>query len=144
MAERENILELKDVVYSFHTYGGEVQAVRDVSFEVRKGEILGIVGESGCGKSTLGRTILKLLSPTDGQILYRGEDIAGYGKRQTKAMRRRMQMIFQDPYASLDPRMTVSEIIAEPIYINKTITDRHEIQKKVKTLMDTVGLDARL
>jgi len=141
---KEILLETQHLKKYFQTRKGLLHAVDDVSLQFVKGETVGIVGESGCGKSTLGRTILKLLSPTDGQILYRGEDIAGYGKRQTKAMRRRMQMIFQDPYASLDPRMTVSEIIAEPIYINKTITDRHEIQKKVKTLMDTVGLDARL
>ena len=141
---REVLLETKHLKKYFRTSRGNLHAVDDVSLQFYKGETLGVVGESGCGKSTLGRTILKLVEPTSGEILYKGTDIAGYGKAETKQMRRHLQMIFQDPYASLDPRMTVSEIIAEPIYINKTISNRQEIQKKVRELMDTVGLSARL
>ena len=141
---REVLLETKHLKKYFRTSRGNLHAVDDVSLQFYKGETLGVVGESGCGKSTLGRTILTLVEPTSGEILYKGTDIAGYGKAETKQMRRHLQMIFQDPYASLDPRMTVSEIIAEPIYINKTISNRQEIQKKVRELMDTVGLSARL
>ena len=104
-------------MYSFHTYGGEVKAVRDVSFEVRKGEILGIVGESGCGKSTMGRAILRLHEPTSGKVYFEGKDILGYNKKQLKDLRKDMQIIFQDPFASLNPRMTVSEAIIEPLLV---------------------------
>lgn len=141
---REVLVETKGLKKYFSTPSGLLHAVDDVNLQFIKGQTMGIVGESGCGKSTLGRVILKLLEPTAGEILYRGQDIAGYGKKEIRHMRRRMQMIFQDPYASLDPRMTVSEIIAEPIHINRTITDRGEIDSKVKKLMDTVGLSARL
>lgn len=141
---REVLLETKNLKKYFPTSRGLLHAVDDVSLQFYRGETLGVVGESGCGKSTLGRTILKLLEPTSGEILYKGENIAGYGKADTKRMRRHLQMIFQDPYASLDPRMTVSEIISEPIYINKTIADRREIEKRVHMLMDTVGLASRL
>lgn len=140
----EILLETKHLKKYFQTPRGLLHAVDDVDLQFRQGQTLGVVGESGCGKSTLGRTILKLLEPTSGEILYKGANIAGYGRRDTKRMRRHLQMIFQDPYASLDPRMTVSEIISEPIYINKTISNRQEIEKKVRQLMETVGLAARL
>lgn len=141
---KDVLIETRGLKKYFKTPDGLLHAVDDVNLQFIKGETVGVVGESGCGKSTLGRVILKLLEPTEGEIIYRGENIAGYNKKQTKAMRRSMQMIFQDPYASLDPRMSVSEIIAEPIYINKTITDRREIDSKVRSLMDTVGLASRL
>lgn len=140
----EILLETKHLKKYFQTPRGLLHAVDDVDLQFRQGQTLGVVGESGCGKSTLGRTILKLLEPTSGEILYKGANIAGYGRRDTKRMRRHLQMIFQDPYASLDPRMTVSEIISEPIYINKTISNRQEIEKRVRQLMETVGLAARL
>ena len=141
---KEILVETKQLKKYFKTPNGNLNAVDDVNLEFFKGETLGVVGESGCGKSTLGRVILKLLEPTSGEILYKGSNIAAYNKQQTKAMRKEMQMIFQDPYASLDPRMTVSEIISEPIYINKTITDKQKISRKVQNLMDTVGLASRL
>ncbi len=141
---KEILLETRHLKKYFSTPRGQLHAVDDVNLTVCKGETRGVVGESGCGKSTLGRTILKLIEPTSGQIIYRGKDIAGYSKKQIKPMRQNMQIIFQDPYSSLDPRMTVSEIIAEPIHINRTITDSVAINKRVQELMDIVGLAARL
>ena len=115
----------------------------DVSFLIKQGRTLGVVGESGCGKSTLGRTILRLTEATSGEVIYGGEDLLKYNKHQMKEMRKRMQIIFQDPYASLNPRMTVSEIIAEPIKVCRTLTDKNEINNKVNELMKTVGLAER-
>ena len=128
----------------FKTPAGVLHAVDDININIHGGETLGVVGESGCGKSTLGRVLLRLLEPTSGKIMFNGVDIAQYKGSQLKEMRKNMQMIFQDPYASLDPRMTVSEIIAEPIYIHNTIKIRADIEKKVNQLMDTVGLASRL
>ena len=128
----------------FNTPRGKLHAVDDVNLSIPKGQTLGVVGESGCGKSTLGRVLLRLSDATSGQVLYNGEDVLQYNRSQVRRMRAEMQMIFQDPYASLNPRMTVSEIIAEPIRIMKTITDNREINRKVFSLMNTVGLAGRL
>ena len=128
----------------FNTPRGKLHAVDDVNLSIQKGQTLGVVGESGCGKSTLGRVLLRLSDATSGQVLYNGEDVLQYNRSQVRRMRAEMQMIFQDPYASLNPRMTVSEIIAEPIRIMKTITDNREINRKVFSLMNTVGLAGRL
>lgn len=127
----------------FKTPKGDLHAVDDVTLKVMRGQTLGVVGESGCGKSTLGRSILRLLEPTGGQVLYKGEDILKYDKLKMHEMRKNMQIIFQDPYASLNPRMTVSEIIAEPIKVCRTITDKKELDDKVNELMSTVGLANR-
>ncbi|MGO5023295.1 ABC transporter ATP-binding protein [Lawsonibacter sp. LCP25S3_G6] len=127
----------------FKTPRGMLHAVDDVSLSIQKGKTLGIVGESGCGKSTLGRLMLNLLEPTSGEMLLDGQDIYKLRPAQMKKMRLRAQMIFQDPYSSLNPRMSVSEIIAEPIIANGLMKNRQEIQKKVKDLMDTVGLAQR-
>ncbi|NYB72725.1 ATP-binding cassette domain-containing protein [Sedimentibacter hydroxybenzoicus DSM 7310] len=127
----------------FKTPKGDLHAVDDVNLTVERGKTLGVVGESGCGKSTLGRSILRLLEPTSGQVLYKGEDILKYDKLKMHEMRKNMQIIFQDPYASLNPRMTVSEIIAEPMRVCKTITDKKELDDKVNELMNTVGLANR-
>ncbi|MBA2725856.1 MAG: ABC transporter ATP-binding protein, partial [Actinobacteria bacterium] len=115
-----------------------VHAVDDVSFEVYPGETLGLVGESGCGKSTTARLITKLLEPTAGEIWFEGKNIAGYSRRQMRPLRREMQMIFQDPYASLNPRKTVGQIIGAPFKIHKT---EGETKKRVQDLMDRVGLN---
>lgn len=118
-----------------------VQAVSDVSFGVRRGETLGIVGESGCGKSTLGRTMIKLLEPTSGKIFYNGEDITGYSDKLMREARKNVQIMFQDPYASLDPRMTVGDIIAEPMDIQHLYKDKKERMKKIAELMEICGLN---
>lgn len=120
-----------------------LHAVDGINMKVYPGETIGVVGESGCGKSTLGRTILRLIEPTSGQILYNGEDITKLNARQMKRMRQEMQIIFQDPYASLDPRKSVIEIIAEYMIINKTLPTKREIYNRAAHLMDVVGLARR-
>ncbi len=127
----------------FRTPGGLLHAVDGVDFSIRKGRTLGVVGESGCGKSTLGRLVLRLLEATDGRVFYNGENILDYGPDRMAEMRKKMQIIFQDPYASLNPRMTVSEIIAEPIKVCRTLTRPDDILDRVFQLMDTVGLADR-
>lgn len=127
----------------FNTPAGALHAVDNVNISIEKGKTLGVVGESGCGKSTLGRTILRLAEPTSGKILYNGQDIVPYSPQQMLDMRKQMQIIFQDPYASLNPRMTVFEIIAEPIKVCRTLTEHGDIEDKVFGLMETVGLSER-
>ena len=136
------ILEVKDLKKYFKVCSGMLHAVDGVSFEINEGETLGVVGESGCGKSTLGRVILHLLDNTGGQILYRGEDITNVSQEKLSALRREMQIIFQDPFASLNPRMTVYQTIAEPMEIAKGYT-KSQIQERVSEMMDTVGLAPR-
>ena len=141
--EKAPLIQVKNLKKFFRTAKGILHATDDISFSIESGRTLGVVGESGCGKSTLGRTILRLTEATSGEILYAGEDLLRFNKRQMKEMRKRMQIIFQDPYASLNPRMTVSEIIAEPIKVCRTLTDKNEINDKVNQLMKTVGLAER-
>lgn len=119
---------------------GRVQAVDNVSFHINKGETLGLVGESGCGKSTLGRTILRLLEPSAGQVLFEGIDITQLDARAMRAMRRKMQIIFQDPYASLNPRMTVSAILEEPLKIHRLCATTIARKQRVYALLDYVQL----
>jgi len=140
------LLEVQDIVKHFPVTGGmflrqiaSVRAVDGVNLEIREGETLGLVGESGCGKSTLGRLILRLEEPTSGDILFRGESILGYDKGRMRALRREMQIIFQDPFSSLNPRKNVAHIIGEPLYVHGT-TNRREREKKVLRLLEVVGL----
>ena len=142
--KRDNILEVKGLKKYFKTPKGMLHAVDGVSFTLERGKTLGIVGESGCGKSTTGRCLLRLIEPTDGQVFFEGEDITHLNFKQMKAKRKDMQIIFQDPYSSLDPKQTVSQIIREPIVVNKLIKDKEEIHDKVLRLMKTVGLAERL
>ena len=121
---------------------GAVHAVDGISFNILKGETLGLVGESGCGKSTTGRTILQLYRPTSGHVFYNDVDLASIEGEELRLMRRKMQMIFQDPYASLNPRMTVGEIIGEPLVIHK-LADRKQTQERVEHLLELVGLNAK-
>ena len=137
------LLEIRDLKKYFKTPAGMLHAVDGVSLTIGEGETLGVVGESGCGKSTLGRTVLRLLEPTAGQVLYRGEDITTFDKRRMFAARQEMQMIFQDPYASLNPRLSVSEIIAEPLIVGKLCRNAHEMNERIGELMETVGLAPR-
>lgn len=137
------LLEVNDLKKYFKTQRGTLYAVDGVTFKLEKGKTLGVVGESGCGKSTLGRSIIHLHEPTGGQIIFEGKDISKVNKKQLKLLRQNMQMIFQDPFSSLDPRMSVSQIIAEPLIIYNKCS-RKELAKKVGELMDTVGLARRL
>jgi oligopeptide transport system ATP-binding protein len=116
-----------------------VHAVDDVSLRVYEGETLGLVGESGCGKSTFGRTIVRLLEPTEGDVLFEGTSIANYSARQMRPLRRQMQMVFQDPYASLNPRKRIGTIIGDPMRIHRTAS-KHERKQRVQELLETVGL----
>jgi oligopeptide transport system ATP-binding protein len=119
---------------------GPVSAVRDVSLEVSEGEIFGLVGESGCGKTTTGRCILQLERPTSGQVIFEGRELGALSDAELRPMRRRMQVIFQDPYASLNPRMTVGQILAEPLAVHRVVTDRDGRRKRVRDLLSRVGL----
>ncbi|MFJ6747079.1 MULTISPECIES: ABC transporter ATP-binding protein [unclassified Streptomyces] len=148
-ATGEPILEIRDLVKHYPlTRGivirkqvGAVKAVDGVSFTLHKGETLGIVGESGCGKSTVAKTLVGLERPTAGQIRYRGEDISTLSGRALKAVRRNIQMVFQDPYTSLNPRMTVGDIIGEPYEIHPEVAPKGDRRKKVQDLLDVVGLN---
>ena len=140
----DTILEVKNLKKYFKTARGTLHAVDDVSFTIERGKTLGIVGESGCGKSTTGRAILRLLEPTSGQVIFDGKDITALKAVEMRKMRSDMQIIFQDPFSSLDPRKTVSQTIAEPIIENKILKDKKAIEARVKELMETVGLAQRL
>jgi peptide/nickel transport system ATP-binding protein len=121
-----------------------LHAVDDVSFKLERGTTLGVVGESGCGKSTLGRSILRLIEPTSGEVKFEGKDVVSMSQTEMRHMRKEMQIIFQDPYSSLDPRKTVYQTIAEPIIKHKLIKDKDALEKRVLELMETVGLAERL
>ena len=139
----EQYLELKEVRKYFHTPGGPLHAVDGVSFTLEKGKTIGVVGESGCGKSTLGRVVSRLLDATGGEITLEGEDILSLKRKQLKALRRKIQMIFQDPYSSLNPRKTIYSAIAEPMITQRMYTGRGEVEKRVHTIMELVGLADR-
>ena len=118
-----------------------IKAVDDVSFSVRRGETLGLVGESGCGKTTTGRCILQLYRPTEGQILFEGRDLTSISPKDMRAMRREMQVIFQDPYSSLNPRMTAGQIVGEPLVVHKLVKGKAEHRERVAELLQNVGLN---
>ena len=145
-ARGETILEVEDLVKYFPIKAGllrktvgQVHAVDGVSLSLKAGETLGVVGESGCGKTTLGRTIIRLTDPTSGSIRFKGVDITGYSRNQMREIRREMQIVFQDPYASLNPRMTVREIVAEPLRVHGLYKERGG-KKRISELLETVGL----
>ena len=140
----EKLLEVRHLKKYFHTPAGLLHAVDDVDFSIPKGKTMGVVGESGCGKSTLGRSLLCLEPPTAGEILFEGKNIAALSKREMKKVRPKIQMVFQDPYSSLNGRMTVRQLIAEPLLVNKICKNRAEVDQKVDEMMETVGLAKRL
>ncbi|MGN0363926.1 ABC transporter ATP-binding protein [Bilifractor sp. HCP3S3_D3] len=141
----ENLLEVRNLKKYFSTPRGALHAVDNVTFNIEKGKTIGIVGESGCGKSTLGKTLMRLHEPTSGEVLYNGVDIAGMPlKKFKKEYRSHIQMIFQDPYASLDPRMDVLQLIEEPIRVNNKNLSKKEVEDKAKEMMELVGLAKRL
>ena len=137
------ILECKSLKKYFNTPRGLLHAVDDVSFSIDAGKTLGVVGESGCGKSTLGRTILRLLPATSGEVLFEGKNILGCDKKESLALRRKMQIVFQDPYASLDPRKTVFQTISEPLRFHHMFGSEKEVSQRTYELMRTVGLTDR-
>ena len=136
------LVEVKNLKKYFKVPSGTLHAVDDISFTLDEGKTIGVVGESGCGKTTLGRTIIHLMPPTSGQILFEGEDISAPKAKELTRLREKMQIIFQDPYSSLNPRMTVCEAITEPLLVQGKLSST-EIRKEVLNLMDTVGLAAR-
>ena len=138
----ENLLKVKQLKKYFDTPGGTLHAVDDINFSLAAGETLGVVGESGCGKSTLGRVVLHLLESTSGQIWFEGKDITHVSRSELRELRKKMQIIFQDPYASVDPRMTISAVIAEPLR-NNGMKSRSEREEKVAELMELIGLAKR-
>lgn len=143
MSDKKIILEVQNLTKYFDTPKGKLHAVDGVNFQIEEGKTLGIVGESGCGKSTTGRTLLKLLEPTAGKIIFNGEDITHYSRRRMRRLRTEMQMIFQDPFSSLDPRQSIMQLISEPIREHKLLSGRAEIEKRTLELMDIVGLARR-
>ena len=140
---RDMILDVKNLKKYFKTPSGMLHAVDDVSFSIERGRTLGIVGESGCGKSTTGRAILRLIEPTSGEVLFEGKNIPALKEKEMHEMRREMEIIFQDPFASLNPRHTVYQAISEPIRFSKLLKTREEIEERTLELMRTVGLAER-
>ncbi len=138
------LLEVSGLKKYFKTAKGMLHAVDDVNFTIERGKTLGIVGESGCGKSTTGRVLLRLLEPTAGSVKFEGKELMTLDSRQMREMRKQMQMVFQDPFASLNPRKTVSDLIAAPLIANHSDMSKTDREKRVVELMDTVGLAQRL
>ncbi len=146
--QQQPLLSVRNLVKNFSVKGGvfgrevdRVHAVSNVSFDLQAGETLGLVGESGCGKSTTGRCILRLIEPSSGEIWFQGNDVTAMGKTELQALRRDMQIIFQDPYASLNPRMTVGAIIGEALTIHKLAPTQKDYEARIVQLLETVGLN---
>lgn len=137
------VLEVENLTKYFNTPAGQLHAVDGVSFKLEYGKTLGIVGESGCGKSTTGRTLLKLTPPSSGKIIFDGEDITAYRASKMRKLRTEMQIIFQDPFSSLDPRQSIMQLISEPMIQHKLVSGKAAIEKKTRELMEIVGLSSR-
>lgn len=146
--DRDSLIQVKSLTKFFPIQRGfwsktvgHVQALKDINLGIKKGQIIGIVGESGSGKSTLGKLILKLLEPTDGEILYKERNIFSLSNKEMRSIRQRLQIVFQNPYSSLSPRMKIKDIVAEPIIVHKIIQDKEGIMKRVNELLNLVGLE---
>lgn len=137
----EPLISARNITKYFNVSGGVLKAVDGINFDIYKGETFGLVGESGCGKSTVGRTIIRLYEPTDGELFFKGENIYNLSDKKLQDARKNFQIIFQDPYASLNPRMTVEEIISEPLEIHKVYKNKKDQYKRVLELLDLVGLN---
>jgi len=144
MSKDTPLMHVTSLKKYFHTSHGSLHAVDDISFDIKKGKTLGMVGESGCGKSTTGRLLVRLHEATSGSIIYDGIEITKADKHEITKLRTRMQMIFQDPYSSINPRHTVAHIIGEPLKIHKKVNNSQEYEERVRNLMSTVGLADRL
>lgn len=140
MSENNTCLEVKHLKKYFKTRRGYVHAVDDINVSIEAGTTLGVVGESGCGKSTFGRTVLRMLEPTAGEILFNGKNITNYSMKEMRKIREDIQLIFQDPFSSLDPRMSVFNLVAEPLRINQVCKSKEELNERVNSLLETVGL----
>jgi len=139
-----NLIETKNLVKYFNTRAGVVHAVDHVDISIAHGETLGVVGESGCGKTTLGRCILNLIQPTSGEVYFEGKEVLKASHAEWKQLKQQMQIIFQDPYSSLNPRKTVFNLIAEPLVVNRLCKDKAELADRINAIMDIVGLAPRL
>lgn len=140
----ENIVDIRGLKKYFKVSSGLLHAVDNVSLTVPKGKTLGLVGESGCGKSTLGRLVIGLIDPTGGEVFFKGKNTLKFGAQERREFLKQAQIVFQDPFSSLNPRMSVYQLIAEPLLINKVYASNEEVSRKVRSLMDTVGLAERL
>lgn len=138
------VIEVKELEKFFDTPGGKLHAVDKVSFKIEHGRTMGVVGESGCGKSTLGRTMIHLQESTGGKIFFEGEDVTSVSGKTLKRLRENMQIIFQDPYSSLNPRMTVEETVSEPIFLSKRFKTKAEVRDETSSIMELVGIDNRM
>lgn len=148
MSKQEPILKIQHLSKIFQIKGSSffgkkmsLHALSDINLEIQEGETLGIIGESGCGKSTLGRCLVQLHKATSGEIIYNGRNVVGLNQKERKALCKDIQMVFQDPYSSLDPRHTAANLVAEPMIVHKTMTGKEQIQKRVLELLQQVGLD---
>ena len=140
----ENIIDIRGLKKYFKVSSGLLHAVDNVSLTIPKGKTLGLVGESGCGKSTLGRLVIGLIEPTGGEVFFKGKNSLKFGAQERREFLKQAQIVFQDPFSSLNPRMSVYQLIAEPLLINKVYASNEEVSRKVRSLMDTVGLAERL
>ena len=140
----ENIVDIRGLKKYFKVSSGLLHAVDNVSLTVPKGKTLGLVGESGCGKSTLGRLVIGLIEPTGGEVFFKGKNSLKFGAQERREFLKQAQIVFQDPFSSLNPRMSVYQLIAEPLLINRVYANNEEVSRKVRSLMDTVGLAERL
>jgi oligopeptide/dipeptide ABC transporter ATP-binding protein len=140
----EKLIEVKNLKKYFKVKKGLLHAVDDLSFYIEKGETLGMVGESGCGKSTTGRTLIRLLEANSGEIIFQGENILNHSKHKLKEFRKKAQMVFQDPYSCLNPRLAVAELISEPLVVNNVYKNKADLNNRIKELMNIVGIEQRL